>query len=42
MSNNNQQKIKAASFIKYAFIAALLLFAPITLLNQIWLPIMGV
>ncbi|MEA1989916.1 MAG: hypothetical protein U9N57_12035 [Pseudomonadota bacterium] len=38
MSNKNQQQIKAASFIKYGFIAALLLVAPITLINQMVLP----
>ena len=38
MSNKNQEKIKAASFIKYGFIAALLLVAPITLVNQMVLP----
>ena len=38
MSNNNKQQIKASSFIKYGFIAALLLVAPITLINQMVLP----
>lgn len=41
MSNNNQKEIKATSFIKYAFIAALLMFAPIALFNQILLPVMS-
>ncbi|MEA3404441.1 MAG: hypothetical protein U9R28_01740 [Pseudomonadota bacterium] len=39
MSNNNQNKIKATSWIKYSIIGALLLLAPITLINQIVLPI---
>jgi len=42
MSNNNQKEIKAASYLKYALILALLLFAPIALFNQILLPTMSV
>ncbi|WP_255695475.1 hypothetical protein [Thiomicrorhabdus immobilis] len=39
MSDKNQNKIKAASWIKYGIIGALLLLAPITLISQIVLPI---
>ena len=41
MSKTNQNKINAASFIKYAFIAGLLMFAPIALFNQILLPVIS-
>ena len=41
MSNNNQENIKAASWFKYAIIGALLLLAPIALVNQIVFPMLS-
>jgi len=41
MSNQNQENIKAASWIKYSIIGALLLLAPITLINQMVLPMVS-
>ena len=41
MSDNNQKKIKVASWFKYSFILALLMLAPITLINQIVLPVVS-
>lgn len=41
MSDNNQNKIPAASYIKYAIIGALLLLAPIALVNQILMPMLS-
>lgn len=40
MSENNQEKIKAASWIKYSIIGALLLLAPVALVNQIVMPML--
>ncbi len=42
MSNQNPQKIKATAWIKYGIIGALLLFAPIVLVNQILVPMLAV
>ena len=39
MSNQNKNKVKTASWLKYGLIGALLLLAPITLISQIVLPI---
>ena len=39
MSNQTQNKVKTASWLKYGLIGALLLLAPITLISQIVLPI---
>ena len=39
MSDKNPKKIKAASWLKYSVILALLMLAPITLINQIVLPV---
>lgn len=42
MSNNDQKNIKAASWLKYSIIGALLLLAPIALINQIVVPMLTV
>ena len=42
MSEKNQNKIKTASLLKYGIIGALLLLAPVTLINQIVLPMVVV
>lgn len=39
--SEQKQKTNAASFIKYGIIGALLLVAPIALVNQIVLPMVG-
>jgi len=41
MSDNNQDQIKSASWFKYSIIGALLLLAPIALVNQIVVPMLG-
>ena len=41
MSDKNQNKIKAASWVKYSLILALLMLAPVTLINQIVLPVVS-
>ncbi|MDX1352689.1 MAG: hypothetical protein R3254_06725 [Thiomicrorhabdus sp.] len=41
MSDKNQNKIKAASWLKYSIIGALLLLAPIALVNQIVFPMLS-
>jgi len=39
MSGKNTNKIKTASWVKYSFILAVLMLAPITLISQIVLPV---
>lgn len=39
MSNKNENKIKASSWVKYSFILAVLMLAPVTLISQIVLPV---
>lgn len=39
--SDKKETIKAASFLKYGLIGALLLLAPITLVNQIVLPMVS-
>ncbi|WP_321323055.1 hypothetical protein [Thiomicrorhabdus sp.] len=41
MSDKTQKSIKASAWFKYSIIAALLLLAPITLINQIVLPMVS-
>ncbi len=41
MSNKNNQKMKSGAFFKYGLIAALLLLAPVALVNQIVVPMLS-